>query len=172
MSRLPNILNLGSRHMSAPRLYFEDFTVGDVAEYGPREVTREEIIAFAAQFDPQPMHLDEEAGRASMLGGLAASGWHSCAILMRMIYDGFLHESASMGSGAVDEVRWLAPLRPGDHVTIRRHVREARVSRSKPDRGFVTLHLEMVNQDGTTVMTLATPMMMARRDAGRADTGA
>lgn len=146
-----------------PRLYFEDFAPGSIAEFGPRSVTREEIIAFAAEFDPQPMHLDEGAARASMLGGLAASGWHTCSILMRMIYDGFLFESASMGSPGVDEVRWLAPVRPGDTLTIRRTVLDARVSNSKPDRGFVTLRFEVLNQAGRPVMTLKTPMMIARR---------
>jgi acyl dehydratase len=146
-----------------PRLYFEDFAPGSIAEFGPRSVTREEIIAFAAEFDPQPFHLDEDAARASMLGGLAASGWHTCSILMRMIYDGFLFESASMGSPGVDEVRWLAPVRPGDTLTIRRTVLDARVSRSKPDRGFVTLQFEVFNQASRRVMTLRTPMMIARR---------
>lgn len=146
-----------------PRLHFEDFIPGSIAEFGPRSVTREEIIAFAAEFDPQPMHLDEDAGRASMLGGLAASGWHTCSILMRMIYDGFLFESASMGSPGVDEVRWLAPVRPGDTLTTRRTVLEARVSNSKPDRGFVTLLFEVFNQAGRSVMTLRTPMMIARK---------
>ncbi len=146
-----------------PRLHFEDFPPGNIAEFGPRSVTREEIIAFAAEFDPQPMHLDEEAARASMLGGLAASGWHTCAILMRMIYDGFLFESVSMGAPGVDEVRWLAPVRPGDTLTMRRTVLDARVSRSKPDRGFVTLQFEVFNQAGRCVMTLKTPMMIARK---------
>ena len=148
-----------------PRLHFEDFAPGSIAEFGSRSVTREEIIAFAAEFDPQPFHLDEEAARASMLGGLAASGWHTCAILMRMIYDGFLFESASMGAPGVDEVRWLAPVRPGDTLTMRRTVLEARVSNSKPDRGFVTLLFEVFNQAGRLVMTLKTPMMIARRGA-------
>jgi len=148
-----------------PKLYFEDFVTGNVTEYGSRPVTREEIIAFAAEFDPQPMHLDEEAGRASMLGGLAASGWHTCVLLMRIIYDGFLFEAASMGSPGVDEVRWLAPVRPGDVLTVRRTVMETRVSKSRPDVGFVNLLLEALNQTGRTVMTLTTPMMIARRGA-------
>jgi acyl dehydratase len=147
-----------------PRLYFEDFTPGSIAEFGPRSVTREEIIAFAAEFDPQPFHLDEDAARASMLGGLAASGWHTCSILMRMMYDGFLFESASMGSPGVDEVRWLAPLRPGDTLMLRRTVLDARVSKSKPDRGFVALLFEVFNQANRPVMTLKTPMMIARRE--------
>lgn len=148
-----------------PKLHFEDFATGAVAEFGPRLVTREEIVAFAAEFDPQPFHLDEEAARTSMLGGLAASGWHTCAILMRMIYDGFLHESASMGSPGVDEVRWLAPVRPGDNLTVRRTVRETRVSKSRPDVGFVMLLFEVLNQAGQCVMTLTTPLMIRRRAA-------
>ncbi len=95
------------------KLHWEDFQPGAVAVYGPRLVTREEIVAFAAEFDPQPMHLDEAAASATMLGGLGASGWHICCLLMRMIADGFMLDSSSMGAPGVDEVRWLKPLRPG-----------------------------------------------------------
>src|SRR5665213_1480445 len=87
-----------------PKLHWEDFKPGAVAIYGPRLVTREEIVAFAAEFDPQPMHLDEAAGAATMLGGLGASGWHTCCLLMRIIADGFLLYSASMGAPGIDEV--------------------------------------------------------------------
>src|SRR5829696_8294868 len=97
-----------------PRYYWEDFVLGAVDEFGPRTVTREEIIAFASEFDPQPMHLDEEAARGTMLGGLAASGWHTCAIFMRMISDWFVLDSASWGGPGVDELKWLRPVRPGD----------------------------------------------------------
>src|ERR1700682_125628 len=96
-----------------PRIYFEDIVPGSVITFGPRTITREEIIAFAAEFDPQPMHLDEEAAKKTMLGGLSASGWHSCAIMMRLIYDGFLVNAASMGAPGIDEVKWLKPVRPG-----------------------------------------------------------
>ena len=109
-----------------PKFYFEDFPPGRTAEYGPRRVTREEIIAFAAQFDPQPMHLDEEAARATMLGGLGASGWHSCCVMMRMIADGLLLDAASMGAPGIDEVHWLTPVRPGDRLTVRGTVLETR----------------------------------------------
>src|SRR6478752_9490823 len=101
------------------KLHWEDFTIGDVAVYGPRLVTREEIVAFAAEFDPQPMHMDEAAAAATLLGGLAASGWHSCAILMRMIADGFILDSSSMGGPGVEQVRWLKPLRPDIDVRVR-----------------------------------------------------
>ena len=97
---------------------FEDFTPGMVIETGPRLVTREEIVAFAAEFDPQPMHLDEDAARASILGGLAASGWHTCCLMMRMACDGFVLDSSSMGAPGVDEVKWLKPLRPGTTRTL------------------------------------------------------
>lgn len=95
-----------------PKYYWEDFVPDSVEEFGPRTVTREEIVDFAAQFDPQPMHLDEEAARETMLGGLGASGWHTCAMLMRMLCDGFLLETASQGSPGVEEVRWMQPVRP------------------------------------------------------------
>jgi acyl dehydratase len=153
--------------MSAPRLYFEDFAEGQVATSAPRLVTREEIIAFAAEFDPQPFHLDEEAGRASLLGGLSASGWHTCSILMRMLYDELLFEAASMGSPGVDELRWAAPVHPGDKLVMRRTVVETRVSKSRPDRGFVLLLIEILNQAGEVVMWLKTPMMITRRAAAQ-----
>ena len=148
--------------------FFEDFTKGDVAEYGPRAVTREEIVAFATEFDPQPIHLDEAAGRTSMLGGLAASGWHTCALAMRMMADGFLLDSASMGAPGVDEARWLAPLRPGDRITLRASVLDRRLSRSRQDMGFVTFRFDLINQTGATVMTMSSSLMLGRRPAGQA----
>jgi acyl dehydratase len=145
------------------KLHWEDFTAGQVAEYGPRRVTRDEIVGFAAEFDPQPMHLDEAAGAASMLGGLGASGWHTCCLLMRMLVDGFLHDAASMGSPGVDEVKWLAPVRPDDELTVRATVLETRASQSRPDRGFVKFQYDMFNASGLQVMTLTTSLMIARR---------
>jgi acyl dehydratase len=147
-----------------PKLYFEDFSAGQVAEYGPRHVTREEIIAFAAQFDPQPMHMDEDAARRTMLGGLGASGWHTCAILMRMIADGYLLDAASMGAPGIDEVKWLKPVRPGDDLTMRSTVQSVRASQSKPDRGFVNFLFEVFNSRGECVMTMTVPQMLLRRD--------
>ena len=151
-----------------PKLFWEDFTKGSVIETGPRPVTRDEIVAFAEEFDPQPIHLDEEAGRASMLGGLSASGWHICAIAMRMMVDGFLGNSSSRGAPGVDEVRWHTPLRPGYSVTLRTTVLDTRVSRSRPDMGFVNFRFELVNQNGTVVMTMSSSLMMGRRVAGEA----
>src|ERR1700730_4020757 len=142
---------------------FEDFSAGSVAELGPRLVTAEEIMAFATQFDPQPMHLGDEGGRAAGVGGLIASGWHTCAILMRMIVDGFVRDAASMGSPGVDEVRWLSPVRPGDRLTARRTVLQTRVSRSRPEMGLVTFLFEVRNQSGDVVMELTSPLMIGRR---------
>ncbi|NWG26888.1 MAG: MaoC family dehydratase [Pseudorhodoplanes sp.] len=149
--------------MTAPKLHFEDFAPGQIREFGPRVITREEIVAFAAEFDPQPMHLDEEAARHTLLGGLAASGWHSCGLMMRMMCDGFLLNSASMGANAIEEVCWLKPVRPGDSLTLRATVLDTRTSKSRPDLGFVGTLMELRNQSGECVMTLKAALMMGRR---------
>jgi acyl dehydratase len=142
---------------------FEDFAPGMVIETGPRLVTREEIVAFAAEFDPQPMHLDEDAARASILGGLAASGWHTCCLMMRMACDGFVLDSSSMGAPGVDEVKWLKPLRPGTSITLLTTVLEARTSKSRPEMGFVKIRMDVLDDDRQPVMTLTTSMIMGRR---------
>lgn len=147
------------------KLYWEDFIVGSVAEFGSRLVTREEIIAFAAEFDPQPMHMDEVFARSTMLGGLAASGWHTCAIEMRMIVDGFMGDSDSIGSPGIDEVRWLKPVRPADRLTLRRTILEARPLRSRPEWGLVRFRFELINQAGETVMRQENVNMFGRRQA-------
>ena len=107
--------------MSKPKkpVFWEDFTVGETVAFGHKQVTREEIIAFASEFDPQPFHLDEAAARETLLGGLAASGWHSCAMLMRLICDDYLSEAAGMGGPGVEDVRWLKPVRPQLNRRIR-----------------------------------------------------
>jgi len=151
-----------------PKYYFEDFSTDWTAEYGPRRVTREEIVAFAAQFDPQPMHLEEEAARQTMLGGLAASGWHTCCIMMKMIADGLLLDTASMGAPGIDEGKWLKPIRPGDTLTVHGSVTGVRASQSKPDRGFVTFLWEVFNDRGEKAMTLVCPQMVQRRHPGAA----
>jgi acyl dehydratase len=149
-----------------PKLQWEDFKPGAVAVYGPRLVTREEIVAFAAEFDPQPMHLDEQAASATMLGGLGASGWHSCCLLMRMIADGFILDSSSMGGPGVDEVRWLKPLRPGTRVRVRSTVLDTRASNSRLDMGLVKFMFEMMDEADATVTTLSTTLMFGRRQPG------
>jgi acyl dehydratase len=148
-----------------PEIHFEDFCVGDTAEYGPRIVTADEIKAFAAEFDPQPMHLDEEAARASLVGGLCASGWHTCAIMMRIVADGFILDSSSLGATGCEEVKWLAPVRPGDRLRVRMEVLDTRASASRPDLGFVNARLDMLNADGVRVMTLTPHLMFGRRTA-------
>ena len=148
-------------------LYFENFPVGDVRESPARTVSRDEIIAFAKDFDPQPFHLDEAAASRSIYGGLLASGWHTGAILMRMMCDTFLHDAASLGSPGVDEIRWLKPVRPGDTLRARFTVVEAIPSRSKPDRGIVRSLSEMLNQHGEVVMTVRGMGMFARRPVTR-----
>ncbi|MDQ0473668.1 MaoC family dehydratase [Labrys wisconsinensis] len=151
--------------MAEPRLHFEDFIPGEVATYGAHTVTKDEIIAFAREFDPQPFHLDEEAGRASILGGLAASGWHACAILMRLNCDGFLLDAASMGAPGIDEVKWLRPVRPGMTLSVRRHVLEARASRSRPGMGLVRFRFELVADGEAVVLTQEGTIMLGRREA-------
>ncbi|MGH6665948.1 MAG: MaoC family dehydratase [Pseudolabrys sp.] len=149
-----------------PKRYWEDFEKGAVAVYGPRLVTREEIVAFAAEFDPQPMHLDEAAASATMLGGLAASGWHTCCLLMRVIADGFLLDSSSMGASGVDEVRWLRPLRPGTQIRARVTVLDRRASQSRPERGFVKFLIEVIDAQDAVLAELTYSHMLARRAPG------
>lgn len=149
--------------------YFEDFPTGEVATYGNREVTRGEIIAFASQYDPQPMHLDEAAAERTMLKGLAASGWHTLCLLMRMNVDHMLADSASMGAPGVREVKWLKPVRPGDRLSVRRTTLGSRASGSRPDAGFVDFRFEVMNQSGDVVMIQENVVMLGRRPAGDAD---
>jgi acyl dehydratase len=148
-----------------PSLHFEDFVPGEVLTYGHYHLTREEIIAFAAEYDPQPFHMDEVAGAASLLGGLAASGWHGCAILMRLNCDGFLLDAASMGAPGIDEVKWLRPLRPGMVLSVRRTVLEARASKSRPGMGLVKFLFELMTQTGEVVLTQEGSIMFGRRAA-------
>jgi len=145
--------------------YFEDFSEGNELPFGPHTVTRAEIIAFAVEFDPQPFHLDERAAADTLLGGLAASGWHTCALFMRMMFEGWLRETASMGSPGVDSLKWMRPVRPGDVLSGRSVVLEVRASTSKPDRGFIKMRHEVVNARGETVMVLENPIMLQRRPA-------
>lgn len=126
-------------------VYFEDLPQGTVLEFGERLITREEIIAFASEFDPQPHHLDEEAAKRSMLSGLSASGWHTCALMMRMLCDGLVYRAASLGSPGIEEVRWMKPVRPGDVLRMRGEVTSARRSKSKP-MGIVDITWQLFNQ--------------------------
>jgi acyl dehydratase len=149
-------------------LHWEDFSPGQVTDCGSRLVTREEIVAFAAEYDPQPMHLDEDAAREGLMGGLVASGWHSCCILMRMLSDNILGQATFLGAPGVDEVRWLAPIRPGDRIKARASVLETRASRSRPEMGFVKFRFELVDPTDKPLLTLLVSPMFARRFPERA----
>ncbi len=145
--------------------YWEDFHVGDVTEIGPVDVDRDEIVEFARRYDPQPFHVDEKAAADGPFGGLAASGWHTAAIFMGMFVRSILVDSASMGSPGVEELRWTAPVRPGDRLTGRVTVTAAEPSRTRPDRGTIFTTNEVLNQDGTVVMTLKARGFFRRRNA-------
>ena len=143
--------------------YFEDFEVGKTIEVGSRTVTEEEIISFAKQFDPQPFHIDPDAAALSMYGGIIASGWHTCAMIMRLMVDGFLSSAASLGSPGVDEIRWLKPVRGGDTLTVTTTALESRPSTSKADRGVVVTMWQAKNQHGELVATVKGMGMFRRR---------
>ena len=130
---------------------------------------RSESIAFAAEYDPQPMHLDEEAANKSMLKGLSGSGWHMGSLMMRMLFDGFIGRTASLGSPGVNEMRWLAPLRPGDDLMLDVDVVEARASRSRPDTGIVTFRGALRNAAGVVLCEMESPIMVRRRDQAVAE---
>jgi acyl dehydratase len=134
--------------------YFEDFQVGDIFDLGSTTVTEEEIIRFARQFDPQPFHTDPVLARDSIFGGLVASGWHTTAMFMRLFFDGLLHETASIASPGVDDVRWLKPVRPGDVLRARFTVIESTPSKSKTSLGIVRSRCEVFNQADELVMSL------------------
>ena len=146
--------------------WLEDFHVGDQATFGLTRVSAEDIKAFARQFDPQPFHLDEAAGRATPFGGLVASGWHTAALCMRMMVEQMGRDSGSIGSPGVDELRWLKPVRPGDELSVRSEVMEVAPSRSKPDRGVLRVRYEVVKQDGETVMSMVALAMFLRDPEG------
>jgi acyl dehydratase len=143
-------------------LTFEDFKPGHFGTFGPRRVTREEILAFAAEFDPQPMHLDEAAASRTMLKGLSGSGWHLCSVMMRMLCDGFIGRTASLGSPGVNEVRWLAPLRPDDELMLDVEVAEARLSNSRPETGIVTVKCTARNAAGVALCEMTSPIIIRR----------
>ncbi|HUL64576.1 MAG TPA: MaoC family dehydratase [Burkholderiaceae bacterium] len=147
------------------RLYWEDFLAGSVREFGSKTVTREAIIAFAREFDPQPFHVDEEAGRNSLFGELCASGWHTVAMTMRMMCDEYLLESASLGSPGVENLKWLKPVYAGDTLRVRLEVIEARPMASKPHVGLVRSRWEVLNQRAETVLTMEGWGMFGRRPA-------
>jgi acyl dehydratase len=143
--------------------HFEDYVPGAVYEYGHIPVTEAEIVDFARRFDPQYIHVDLERAVQGPFAGLIASGWHTAAMMMRLIVDNFLPKSASLGSPGIDELRWLRPVRPGDVLSVRLSVLEATRSRSKPDRGIVRTLCEVLNEDREVVMSLKAMNIIACR---------
>jgi acyl dehydratase len=144
-------------------LHHEDLEVGATRTFGSRLITKEEIVAFARQFDPQPMHLDEEAAKSTLVGGLCASGFHTCALLMRILCDDMILSSASLGSPGVDEVRWLKPVRPGDVLSARSTCTEKRASASRPSVGLSKITFELLNAAGEIVAIWKSNQIMALR---------
>jgi len=145
--------------------WFEDFAVGQVYEFGDVAVEAAEVLAFASRFDPQSFHVDAEAARQSPYGGLIASGWHTAALMMRMMVDDFIPRESSLGSPGVDELRWLQPVRPGDRLRVRLEVTAVRGSRSRPDRGVISQRVDVLNQRHEVVMRCL-GMGMYRREPG------
>ena len=148
------------------RWYWEDFYEGQTMEFGPKKVERDEVIRFAREFDPQPFHLSEEAGKASLFGGLAASGWHTAGMVMRLMCDGFILDSSSLGSPGLETLKWLKPVMVGDEIRARLRVLGKRPMKSKPHVGLVHNLWEAVNQRDEVVMTIESWAMFGRREPG------
>ena len=144
--------------------WFEDYVPSAVHDLGSVMVDEQEIIAFARQFDPQPFHLDKEWAEKSAFEGLIASGWHTACMAMRLIVDHYLSEVSSEGSPGIDELRWLRPVRPGDQLSVKVTILEARLSRSRPERGIVRSQIETLNQDGKIVMHLTSTIFIRCRN--------
>jgi len=143
--------------------YWEDIAVGHMRETGRHVMDKAEVIEFATAFDPQPFHIDEEAAKSSIYGGLIASGWHTAACMMRLMVDHFVGRTASLGSPGFDELRWLKPVRPGDEIRVRSTCVEKAPSRSRPDIGSCRFRTEVYNQNDEVVMTLTSIGIYRRR---------
>ncbi|QLC21801.1 MaoC family dehydratase [Parasphingopyxis sp. CP4] len=148
-------------------LYFEDIEVGREASFGHYEVTREEVIEFATKYDPQPFHLDDEAAAQTYFGRLSASGWHSCAMMMRMMADNMKdNDQAGLGSPGLDELRWLKPVYPGDVLRCESEIIDKTPSRSRPEMGSFRSNVKLINQDDVVVMTFVSIGLISRRPDG------
>src|ERR1700760_4938003 len=134
--------------------YLEDYPVGSSAEIGSVQVTEDEIRSFAARYDPQPFHTDPERAKRWPYGGLIASGWDTASMMMRVVVDEFIDPETSLGSPGLGPIQWKLPVRPGDTLRVRARVVASRVSRSKPQRGTLTFEIDVLNQNGDTVMTV------------------
>lgn len=154
--------------MSAGKqVYFEDFKVGATDKFGEHKVSESEIIEFAEKYDPQPFHLDLEAGRQSIFGALCASGWHTCSLVMRMMVDHTLDRAASLGSPGVDEIQWVRPVLVGDTISVTAEVVETRILNSRPERGLVRWLTTVVNQHDEPVMIMRNKGFFLRRPVGK-----
>jgi acyl dehydratase len=146
-----------------PEIYLDDLQPGQSFALGRRTVTRDEIVAFARAWDPQPFHLDEAAAAASIYGQLIASGWHTVCVFMRMFADGLLNRAAALGSPGIDELRWRKPVHAGDGLEAAVEILEVRPSRSRPDRGAARIRSVVRNQHGDEVLTMVATVMFLRR---------
>ena len=145
--------------------YFEDIEVGAIARFGDYPVTREEVIAFAGKYDPQPFHLSDEAAAATHFGRLSASGWHTCAMTMAMLVAHLkANEQAALGSPGIDELRWRTPVYPGDRLRCETEVLDKRRSASRPEMGIYKSRMTVFNQDDVAVMTFVSNGLIATRD--------
>lgn len=144
-------------------IWWEDFRLGERAEMGSHTFGEAEMVAFARLYDPQPFHLDPQAARGTPFGGLIASGWQTCGVAMRLLVESTISRTRSLGSPGIDNVRWLAPVRPGDTLTYTRVVLETRASQSRRDMGLVKHRFEAVNQRGELVLTMEGWGMFGRR---------
>lgn len=147
----------------AVTLYWEDLQPGSVRDLGTTSVDAAQIKEFAGKYDPQPFHLDEEAGRQSLFGGLCASGWQTAALAMRLTVDNMLRHSSSQGSPGLESLKWLKPVYPGDRLNLRHTILESRPLKSRPDTGLVRSRWEMFNQDGDKVLEMEGYGMFGRR---------
>lgn len=148
--------------------YFEDYAPGSVCVYGQIAMTESDIVEFARRYDPQPMHTDPVAAARGPFGGLIASGWHTTACVMRVLVERYLSHVAALVSPGIDEMRWKAPVRPGDILRVRVTVLEASPSRSKPDRGLVRTLIEVLNQNDEIVLSMRAMNLLLRRNPGPA----
>lgn len=147
--------------------WFHDYVPGTTAEHGPLRVSADDVVDFGRRFDPQPFHVDAEAAAAGPFGGLIASGWHTCAIAMRLVADKALHGSESFASPGIEYIRWPHPVRPGDQLMLTATVQEVRRSASKPGLGILRWRWELANQDGAAVLDLvATSLFELEETAG------
>ena len=158
-------MSTGLASLPLDRRYFEDYVPGSVVDCGTIAVERDELLAFGRRFDPQPFHADPDAAAKGPFGGLIASGWHTCALTMRLFVDRYISSVASLASPGVESLKWLAPVRPGDTLHVVITVLDARRSRSKPDRGVVISSIAVRNQRGEEVMSIKVTNIVACRTA-------